>query len=88
MKANFQTGIKICSKCKVPKKLLFFTTDSKKSDGFDAYCKDCRKILAKASYIFTSKSKKFISFSDIKNQKISKFNYQLQIVWNNLTLSN
>lgn len=88
MKADFKTGIKICSKCKEPKKLLDFSTDRKKSDGFDTCCKFCRKTMAKQRYKPVFRSKTIIPVLNKKQQKLDKYNQQLKSVWNNLNLSN
>ena len=41
MKANFETGLKICSKCRRELPLSSFTAIKSKSDGLSLYCKEC-----------------------------------------------
>ena len=41
MKANFEKGTKICSKCKKELPIDHFQKDKSKSDGLNTRCKDC-----------------------------------------------
>lgn len=41
MKANFEKGTKICSKCKRELPISHFQKDKSKSDGLNTQCKDC-----------------------------------------------
>lgn len=43
MKANFETGLKICSKCRRELPLENYQKDCTKSDGLSCWCKDCFK---------------------------------------------
>lgn len=44
MKADFEKGTKICSKCKRELPIEMFYKDRTKSDGLYTYCKDCDRI--------------------------------------------
>lgn len=43
MKANFETGLKICSHCRRELSLDHFNKCKSCSDGLEAQCKDCKK---------------------------------------------
>lgn len=47
MKANFEKGTKICSRCKKELPLSMFTKHKSKSDGLNVYCKECSNIRQK-----------------------------------------
>lgn len=38
-------GTKVCHRCGEEKSLLDFNVNSSNKDGYDLYCRDCRKIL-------------------------------------------
>ena len=42
MKANFETGLKICGRCKKELPLSEFYKDKQQKDGLSCYCKECR----------------------------------------------
>ena len=43
MKANFETGLKICGHCKRELPIEMFYKSSRTSDGLSCSCNDCRK---------------------------------------------
>lgn len=43
MKANFETGLKICSHCRRELSLDHFNKCKSCSDGLEVQCKDCKK---------------------------------------------
>lgn len=44
MKADFEKGTKVCSRCKKELSIEMFGKDKRNSDGLDCQCKKCRKI--------------------------------------------
>ena len=44
MKANYEKGTKICSKCKKELPIKMFYKDRTRFDGLGMYCKDCERI--------------------------------------------
>lgn len=44
MKANFETGLKICSTCKRELPLSMYNKNKSASDGLECRCKDCKKV--------------------------------------------
>lgn len=57
MKANFEKGTRVCSKCK--RKLPIEMFDKRKSvpDGLQYYCKECKKYAKKYAYVFNGEHK-------------------------------
>ena len=47
MKADFKTGLKICSRCKRELPLSCFSKSKGRSDGLEHNCKECRSVLIK-----------------------------------------
>lgn len=56
MKANFETGLKICSRCKRELPLSCFNKTRSNSDGFESMCKSCKKEITKR-YLSTDSRK-------------------------------
>lgn len=54
MKANFEKGTKVCSKCKRELPIEMFHKDKCKLDGFHIYCKYCIK---EYSYVYDNKKR-------------------------------
>lgn len=50
--------MKICSKCKTPKKLDAFTSDSTRKDGHYPQCKECRQAFREANRAKVNESKR------------------------------
>lgn len=50
MKANFEKGIKICSRCKRKLPIEMFCKNKNRSDRLNIYCKECSKIKHKQWY--------------------------------------
>lgn len=50
MKADFEKGTKICSRCRKELPLNMFGKHKSKSDGLNVYCKECSNIRQKKQY--------------------------------------
>lgn len=50
MKADFEKGTKICSRCRKELPLDMFRKDKNKSDGLKIYCKECSSIIFREWY--------------------------------------
>lgn len=50
MKADFEKGTKICSRCRKELPLNMFYKDKRRSDGLKCQCKECRSIMCKQWY--------------------------------------
>ena len=50
MKADFEKGTKICSRCRKELPLNMFGKDKNKSDGLNLYCKECPNIICNQRY--------------------------------------
>ena len=48
MKADFEKGTKVCSRCRKELPLNMFSKDKGRSDGLDCYCKKCKSIMMRA----------------------------------------
>lgn len=48
MKADFEKGTKVCSRCRKELPLNMFSKDKGRSDGLDYYCKKCKSIMMRA----------------------------------------
>nr|DAS64970.1 MAG TPA: Meiotic chromosome segregation protein [Caudoviricetes sp.] len=58
MKADFEKGTKVCSKCKKELPIEMFHKDKSKSDGLHHYCKECQKKYAlKCKLVFNGEHK-------------------------------
>lgn len=77
MKANFEKGTKICSRCKKELPLSMFTKHKSKSDGLNVYCKECSNIRQKKQY------RKDIEHSREKRRKNNRkrINAQGILIW-------
>jgi hypothetical protein len=47
---------KLCNKCEIEKKLIFFNKDKSKKDGYRNSCKDCQKNYSRDFYIKNKES--------------------------------
>lgn len=50
MKADFEKGTKVCSKCRKELPLNMFCKNKNKSDGLNIYCKECFSIIQRKQY--------------------------------------
>lgn len=50
MKADFEKGTKICSRCRKELLISCFYKNKNKSDGLSSYCKECKRIANKQWY--------------------------------------
>ncbi len=50
MKADFEKGTKVCSKCRKELPLNMFCKNKNKSDGLNIYCKECFSIRQRKQY--------------------------------------
>lgn len=89
MKADFEKGTKVCSKCRRELPISEFTKEKNKNDGFKCYCKKCQAEYNK-EYNKTEKAKEIMKRSADKtyntfgrvgrrrgNGGISKRDYEL-----------
>lgn len=73
MKADFEKGTKVCSKCKQELPIEQFNKDSSKSDGLNMQCKDCVAVYRKSpegKEVSKRARKKF--FSNRKRKRVYK----------------
>lgn len=60
MKADFEKGTKVCSKCRRELPVNEFNKDKSKKDGLDAYCRKCKTERDKEYYDKTEKRREAI----------------------------
>lgn len=60
MKADFEKGTKVCSRCRRELPVNEFNKDKSKKDGLDAYCRKCKTERDKEYYDKTEKRREAI----------------------------
>lgn len=78
MKANLETGLKICSKCEIELSLDNFYIDNSKKDGLTISCKNCQKIKYREKYPEKPKAKEGFKFCS--NTKCEKAGIEQPII--------
>jgi hypothetical protein len=68
MKANFEKGVKICSKCRRELPISEYHKCKKESDGLDCYCKNC----SKEKYLIKKKLGKIKKYSYDTPEKLER----------------
>lgn len=57
MKADFEKGTKVCSKCKRELPIEMFGKRKSESDGLQYYCKECKKNMQKNMHMYLMEKK-------------------------------
>lgn len=57
--------MKTCTKCSLTKELIFFCKDKNRIDGYDSWCKSCKKVLRRKCYL--QNRQKEIDYAGIRN---------------------
>jgi hypothetical protein len=63
--------MKICSKCELPKELNDFSLKKTGKDGYNSYCKSCKKQYDEANGLISKKYKK--NYRKVNNKKIKLY---------------
>ena len=60
MKANFETGLKICSKCRRELSIEMFNKNKRTFDGLEYHCRDCKKQIRQSNpQVYIKSGKKY-----------------------------